>query len=208
MRAVNLLPRQAVSTRRLGWNTELTAGIAFTLVIVIALCGGFFVEKSHADSARQQLATAQAALDAANSQPSQATGLQPPAVLAQAQPWHLAIDTALATRVSWDVLLTQLEYVVPAKVGLSSVTFGSASDGSTTTATVALGGTAYSLPDVAVFIANLERLPKLSGVSLVSTAANTGSNVMTFQITAQVSLPTAPAPPVGPTGATSTGGSA
>ena len=214
MRAVNLLPR-ATSSRKIGWNSELAAGIAFTLLIAVVVLGGFILERSHAATARQRLAVAQTALDGARSQPSakQQAQLQIPAVVSQAPPWHLALDSALATRVSWDVLLSQLAYVLPPKVNLTSVTFGSAADstGATgaTSATIALGGSAFSLHDIAVFISTLSRVPKLSQVTLVSTAANTNSNVMTFQITAKAALPAAPVAPAGTAGtSTTTGGQA
>ena len=205
MRAVNLLPRETRS-KKLGWNSELTAGIVFTLLLVVALVGGFVVERSHAASERQRLATAQAALDRANSHLSEQARLKVPDVLSQAQPWHLALDSALSTRVSWDVLLAQLEYVVPARVGLTTVSFGSA-PGATgaTTATVSLGGNASSLHDVAVFLSTLAHVPTLSQVTLNSTAANTGgAKVFTFQITAQVILPAAVVAPSAD--ATTTGG--
>ena len=209
MRAVNLLPRET-SSKKLGWNSEHNAAIALTVVIAVALLGGCFVERAHASSARQQLAAAQAALDLATSQrPAEQTQLHVPDVLSQAQPWHLALDSALSTRVSWDVLLSQLEYVVPAKVGLTTVRFGSA-PGATgvTAATVSLGGSAFSLHDIATFLSTLAKVPTLSQVTLVSTAANVGSNAMTFQITAQVALPAAAVAPVAPTDTSTTGGTA
>ena len=209
MRAVNLLPLEA-NSKKLSWNSEHNAAVALTVVIAVALLGGFFVERSHAASARQQLATAQAALDLATSQrPAAQSRLQTPAVLSQTQPWHLALDSALSTRVSWDVLLSQLEFVVPDKVVLTSVSFGSA-PGATgvTTATVSVGGSAFSLHDVATFLSTLAKIPTLSQVNLVNTAASTGSNVLTFQITAQVTLPATAVAPATPTATTTTGGTA
>ena len=207
MRAVNLLPRDT-SSPKLGWNSELSAGIAVTALIAVALLGGFLVERSHAGTARQRLAAAQAALDRARSEPQSERGqLQAPDVLSQVQPWHMALDAALSTRVSWDVLLTQLEYVVPARVSLTTVSFGSASgDTGATTATLSLGGSAYSLHDVALLLSTLARVPRLTQVTLVSTAANTGSKVRTFQITAQVTLPATAVPPAAPADATATSG--
>ena len=208
MRAVNLLPRDT-SSPKVGWNSELAAAIAFTVLMAVAVFGGFFLERSHAVSARQELASAQAALDRVTNQ-QQSGGqsqLHAPDVLAQSQAWHLALDSALSTRVAWDVLLTQLEYVVPARVGLTAVSFGGASgDTGATNATVSIGGSAYSLHDVAVFLSTLAKVPRLSQVTLLSTAANTGSNIMTFQITAQVTLPATTVEPVADS--TTTGGSA
>lgn len=200
MRAVNLLPRATSSGRRkAGADRVLAVGIAITVLVAAALAGGFFLEKAHAATARQRLAAAQKALAAAQSRlPATQTPapaqLQTPVVLSQAEPWHLALDAALASRVSWDVLLSQLEYVVPARVVLTSVTLGGTAGA--TGGTVSLGGSAYSMHDIGVFLSTLAHVPKLSQVNLVSTAANTGAKkVVTFQITAQAAIPAAPAPP-------------
>src|SRR5690348_15929514 len=113
MRAVNLLPRET-SNKKLGIDRALVAGVAFTALVAALLAGSFFLEKAHAATQRQRLAAAQAALAQAQSQqptthsPAPAH-LQIPVVLSQQQPWHVALNAALATRVSWDVLLTQLE---------------------------------------------------------------------------------------------------
>jgi Tfp pilus assembly protein PilN len=210
MRAVNLLPRDT-SARKFEWNGELSAALGFTLIIVVAVIGGFLLAQSHASSAQQQLASAQAALEAAKNRPTaNQTRLQIPGVLSQAQPWHLALDTAISTRVAWDTLLTQLEYVVPAKVALTSVSFGAAGATATgaTSATVALGGTAFSLHDVGVFLATLAHVPKLTQVNLVSTTtdASTKKPTTTFSITAQVNLPAVATPPSTPTDTTTTTG--
>lgn len=213
MRAVNLLPRTTTS-RKFAWNSELAAGVGFTLIIIVALIGGFLFERSNASSAKQQLASAQAALAQAQRQPkAKQAKLQIPAVLSQAQPWHIALNSALSTRVSWDVLLSQLEYVVPAKVVLTNVTFGAAANGAgpssaagSTSASVQLGGTAYSLHDIGVFLSTLERVPKLTQVTLVNTATDKGTNTTTFQISAQVSLPAAAVAPAGAATTTTTAG--
>jgi Tfp pilus assembly protein PilN len=211
MRAVNLLPRQA-SNKKLGLDRTLVAGVAITVLVAAIMAGGFFLEKAHAATARQRLATAQAALAQAQSQqptshsPAPAQ-LQIPVVLTQQQPWHVALSSALSTRVSWDVLLTQLEYVVPDRVSITNVTLGAA--GATVSAssgTITLGGTAFSSQDVAVFLSTLARVPRLSDVTLVSSTANSGTSVMTFQITAQMSLPAALTAPVAPTDTTTTTG--
>ena len=195
MRAVNLLPARETGSRKHGFNIQLAAAIGLTVVVAVAVFGGFLFEKSHAGSAHKRLVAAQAALALAQSQ--QAAGnpmIQTPSVLAQEQPWHLALDSALSTRVSWDVLLTQLEYVTPARVSLTTVTFGS-TPGVTgaPTATLTVGGYAYNLHDVAVYLSTLSRVPRLAGVHLVSTAQNTARKpaVLTFTITSLVILPTA-----------------
>lgn len=210
MRAVNLLPRATGSSRTAGFDRVLAVGLALTVLVLAALGGGFYLEKTHAATERQRLAAAQAALASAQSRQPTTHSPAPahlpiPVVLSQQQPWHVALDAALATRVSWDVLLSQLEYVVPPKVILTTVTIGGAAGA--TGGTVALGGSAFSMHDIAVFLSTLARVPKLSQVTLVSSAANAGSNVRTFQITAQATLPAAvTAPAVTADTTTTTGG--
>jgi len=134
--------------------------------------------------------------------------LQIPVVLSQQEPWHVALGAALSTRVSWDVLLRQLEYVVPNRVSLTSVTVGGAgASAGAASGTVTLGGYAFTSDDVAVFLATLARVPKVSEVTLVSSTTNSRSTVQTFQITAQMALPAAvTAPPASEMTTTATPG--
>src|SRR5437016_11863633 len=128
MRAVNLLPRET-SSGQFGLDRTLFAAVALTVIVIAALGGGFFLEKGRASTERQRLLAAQAALAQAQSEQTKNTSpqakLQVPVVLSQQEPWHVALDSALASRVAWDVLLRQLEYAVPDKVSLSNVTIGS-----------------------------------------------------------------------------------
>jgi Tfp pilus assembly protein PilN len=209
MRSVNLLPRQT-STTNGGADRTLVVGVALTVLMAALLAGGFFLEQSNAASARQRLAAAQAALALAQTpQPSTSSSgparLQVPAVLSQEEPWHVALDAAMSTRVAWDTFLRQLEYAVPDKVTLTSVTLGGT--GGTASGAIALDGSAFSSDEVAVFLSTLARLPKVSQVVLVSNSVNTGSPVQNFSITAQLSLPAAlTAPPATDTTATTTTG--
>jgi Tfp pilus assembly protein PilN len=212
MRAINLLPRETNSPK-LGFEHTILVGMAFTLVVAVAVAGGFYIEKAQAATERQRLAVAQAALSQAQSQKPSANApvlLQVPAVLSQEQPWHVALHTALTSRVAWDVLLRQLEYVVPDKISLTSVTLGGA--GATPGAaggTITLGGSAFSSADIATFLSTLARVPKLSQVTLLTSSTSKGKgkgtrSVTTFQITAQMTVPAPPAPPAAPGTDTST----
>jgi Tfp pilus assembly protein PilN len=212
MRAVNLLPRDT-GNQSLGADRTLIVGIAVTVFVVVILGGAYFLAQSNAASARQRLAAAQAALAQAESQASSAQSpgpaqLQVPVVLSQQQPWHVALNAALSTRVAWDVLLQQLEYAVPNKISLTSVTLGGAgASAGATSGTITLAGSAFSADDVAVFISTLERLPHVSQVNLVSNTGASGSKVQTFSITAQMTLPAAlTAPPPATDTTTTTGG--
>jgi Tfp pilus assembly protein PilN len=209
MRAVNLLPRQATSRSKLALDRTLIAAVAITVLVAAALIGGFFLEKAHASTEKQQLAAAQAALARAlSSEPTKnnpaPAQLQIPVVLSQQEPWHLALDSALSTRVAWDVLLRQLEYVVPDNVRLSSVTLGSASGA--VGGSITLGGTAFSEGDIANFIATLARVRNVTQVTLMSSAVNVGTNVVTFQVSAQLTLPAAAVASATASPTTTTGG--
>ena len=215
MRAVNLLPRQTSKT--VGLDRTLVVGVSLTVLVAVILAGGFFLEQANAASARQRLAAAQAALAQAQTQQptthsSGPAKLPVPVVLSQQEPWHVALDAALSTRIAWDTLLRQLEYAVPDRVTLTSVTLGGAgaTAGSAASGAITLGGNAFSSDDVAVFLATLARLPKVSQVTLVSNATNAGSTIQNFQITAQMSLPAAltTPPATGTTATTTTGASA
>jgi Tfp pilus assembly protein PilN len=202
MRAVNLLPRET-SGRQFKIDRALVAAVAFTVVVVAALAGGFALEKAHASTERQRLAAVQAALAKAESQQptthSPTAKLQVPVVLSQQQPWHVALAAALASRVAWDTLLSQLEYAVPDRVSLTNVAIGSAgSTAGAASGTVTIGGNAFSTKDVADFLATLARIPHLTQVTLVSSTANPGTSTIIFQISAQLALPA-------PAGAPATG---
>jgi Tfp pilus assembly protein PilN len=82
------------------------------------------------------------------------------------------------------------------------VTLGS---GTSASGTITLGGNAFSSNDIANFLATLARVPKVSQVSLASSTSSAGSNVVNFQVTAQLTLPAPVAAPA--TDTTTTTGS-
>jgi Tfp pilus assembly protein PilN len=210
MRAVNLLPRQT-SARKLAVDRTLVVAVALTVLVATAVVGGFFLEKAQAATERQRMVTAQAALAKAQSQQPSSHSPAParltvPVVLSQEQPWHLALDAAISSRVAWDTLLRQLEYVVPSNITLTTVTLGSSGGGTTPAGgLISLGGSAFSSKDLAVFLATLARVPNVTQVALVSSTTASGSKFLTFQITAQMTLP-APPPAPGTSTTTTTGG--
>lgn len=210
MRAVNLLPRET-NSKSLGVDRALVVGIALTVLVTALLAGGFFLEKANAASARQRLADAQAALaQAQTQQPSTPSSGRPrlaiPVVLSQQEPWHVALDTALSTRVAWDTFLRQLEFAVPDRVTLTAITLGGAGAAADApSGAITIGGSSFSSDDVAVFLSTLARLPKVSQVTLVSNATNAGSKIQNFSVTAQLTLPAAlTTPPATDTTSTTT----
>lgn len=220
MRAVNLLPGES-SGGNFSLDRLLIGAIALTVIVIAAVGGGYFLEKSHATTAQQQLAQARAELARAQAQaaahPATAK-LQVPAVLSQEQPWHLALNTAISTRMPWDVFLAELEYVTPSRVVLTTLsvgssgsnnsfgdtsTFGDTSGAPTTTLTI--GGSAFNQHDLAVFMSTLARVPRVSDVSITSTGVD-DTGIVTFQISAHVSLPVGITPPAPVTDTTTTTG--
>ena len=103
MRAVNLLPRQD-EQRKLGVDRALVAAVAVTVVVAAPSPAASSSRRRTPRTAQQRLAAAQAALARAQSQqptdgsPAPAQ-LQIPVVLSQEEPWHVALDSALSTRV-------------------------------------------------------------------------------------------------------------
>lgn len=213
MRAVNLLPRET-GQKSVGFDRTVAIGVAVTVFIAAILAGGFFLERADAASARQRLADVQAALTVAQTQQSSTSSsgqarLQVPVVLSQQDPWHVALDSAISTRVAWDAFLRQLEYAVPDRITLASITVGGASGAGSASGAIAITGNAFSADEVAAFLSTLARLPKVSQVTLVSNITNSGSPVQNFSITAQLALPTAlTAPPATDTTSTTTTGAA
>jgi Tfp pilus assembly protein PilN len=212
VRAVNLLPRE--TTELDGSDRVLLVAVAFTVLVLAILAGAFFLQKANASSERQRLAVVQAELAKAQSEqpimPSRAPAqLQIPVVLSQEQPWHVALSSALSTRVAWDVFLKQLEYVVPDKITITNVTLGSAGAAAgAASGTITIGGNSFSADDLATFLSTLGRVPNVSNVILVNSSANnSGKSVTTFQISAQMALPAPATPPTTDT-TTTTGGQA
>src|SRR5438067_778588 len=129
MRAVNLLPHQTQAGRGFaaGVNPVVAGGAALTVVVAIALGGGFVLEHRNASSAERQLDAVRAQLAQATAKQSTHAGttlVPTPAVVGQIASWKTAVDTALSSRVAYDVVQAQLGRIVPANVALLSVTLG------------------------------------------------------------------------------------
>jgi Tfp pilus assembly protein PilN len=212
VKAVNLLPRETRSSRR-GRSVDplLVGGVALTVVVVAAVGAGFVLTHSRASSEQNKLAAARAelaVLTAAARQPSGGTTptLPTPAVTQQLGPWQAALATALQTRIPLDGILSQLARVVPANVTVTTVNLGGATSGSSSstsgtppasapagsTASLQLGGTAFSEDGVAQLLSRLALVPGLSNVVLASSTADPKTGRVTFQVSAQVSTPAIP----------------
>jgi Tfp pilus assembly protein PilN len=210
MKAVNLLPRETRSSRSssLRFDPLAIGGMAITAVVVAAIGGGFALAHSHASSEQQRLSAARSELAQLKAEETQSGAvstpiLPTPAVTGQAGTWKSALDSALAGRLAWDGVLSQIGRVTPPNVTFTNVTLGAAAASTATTTasagTLSLSGSAFSHDAVAELLARLQLVPGLANVTLTSSTADPTSGVVTFVIAADASAPatSVAAPPTG-----------
>jgi len=203
MRAVNLLPREAVRERRgIPSVVPLAAAIAVPVIAVSLVLVGY-------SSAHSAVTVERGQLDALRAQGAVVGPVVAPAVvsssaeLATQRTQRLAaLQDALGKRVAWDVTLNDIARVLPATVWLSGMTLASptpadvappappaASTTTTTTTTTTtpapapaapptptgftMSGFAYTEDDVALLLQRLQLLPSLKEVTLDSSAEAT-----------------------------------
>jgi Tfp pilus assembly protein PilN len=200
MKAVNLLPRETRSSRSssLRFDPLAIGGMAITAVVVAAIGAGFALAHSHASSEQQRLSAARSELAQLKAEETQSGAvstpiLPTPAVTGQAGTWKSALDSALAGRLAWDDVLSQIGRVTPANVTFTNVTLGAAATTTATTTASAgaltLSGTAFSQDAVAQLLARLQLVPGLAGVTLTSSTGDPKSGVVTFVIAADAPAP-------------------
>ncbi|HWB21726.1 MAG TPA: PilN domain-containing protein [Gaiellaceae bacterium] len=210
MRAVNLLPREAVrEPRKIPSAVPLVCSLAVPVVAISLVIVGY--SGVHADLAvkRAQLAALQAS--AATAAPAvSAEAITAESGLVSERTQRLAaLQAALGKEVPWDVTLRDVARVIPAGVWLSSLNASSpapadvvpapdpAPAGSTTPAAPApapapapssssgaaftMGGFAYTNEDVALLLRRLQLLPALGDVTLVSTTQTTTNDKTVVQ---------------------------
>ena len=173
MRAVNLLPRDDASQgRRLPPPPVLTACIG--VVVMTAVLAVMFLSASGKVAEQQRaLQDAQATYNAlpAPAAPSAAQTALPALRTTRVT----ALASALGQRVAWDRLLREVSQVVPSDVWLltlnaQSPALGAAAAAATTPGTVTqtftVTGCTYSQDSVARFLARLDVVPDLTGMTL------------------------------------------
>lgn len=221
MKAVNLLPREAVKERKpllAPQNAPVLAGAGLGVVVAGALALGFLHESGAVSSAQSKLRDVQTQL-ANTPKPAQpsAQPVNPNAALAGQQSARLAaVTTALGARLGWDRILREFAQVLPDDVWLSSLSLQAptgAAGGTTPSTDVTISGSTYSHDSVARLLERLALIPELSNVTLqsdssssqpTSSASSGGPALVTFTIAASVKLPagatslTAPPPPPAP----------
>lgn len=202
MRAVNLLPRQAVEQKRERPNgVALAAGIAGAAVLLV-LVAGFLLANRSVDRQRQALADARAVLAAT---PAKKMSAQTQAfratVLSQREQRSLALAAAIGKRVAWDRILRRVALVMPDDVWLQSlagsVPLDSALPVTATTTPSALPATptaltiqgyTYSQDGVARLLERLEVVPDLKNVQLQTSQSQQIGNqtVISFTIVSDI----------------------
>jgi Tfp pilus assembly protein PilN len=215
MRAVNLLPKDASGGRSLltAKNAPMLAGVGVGLVCAVGLSAGYLSTSSKLSDANLGLADAQAQLDALP-KPKPVAAPAAPQLAAAKTARVAAVSSALAGRVMWDRLLSELSQVLPGDVWLTSLdltapeTGADAATATTTTTGVSgfdLKGTTYSHDSVARFLSRLALVPELADVELLNSTRAQDGRTVTFEMKANLKAsPSAPAPAVIPPPTTTT----
>jgi Tfp pilus assembly protein PilN len=204
MRAVNLLPRQHVETRRETRNPVVLVAAIGGAAVVLALAAGVLLANRSVDRNRQSLASARAVLAVTPAHHISAqTNAFRTAVLNQREERSLALASAIGKRVAWDRILRRFALVLPNDVWLTSLTgnvpldsAGTGTDVPTTTPSalppaatdLTISGYTYSQAGVARLLERLAVIPDLKNVQLQQsqTAQVGGQNVVSFTIVSDI----------------------
>jgi Tfp pilus assembly protein PilN len=212
MRAVNLLPREAIrEPRKIPSTLPLVAALTVPLVAGALVIIGYSGAHSALAVKRAQLAALRAHAAPVATAVSPATVSAAAGLVDQRTQRLAALRLALGKQLPWDVTLRDVARVLPADVWLTSLgaTSPSPADAVTAPAPVAsttttpappaqpsssgagftMGGYAFTEDDVALLLRRLQLLPSLGNVTLVSTTSQTetGSKpLVQFQLTAVI----------------------
>jgi Tfp pilus assembly protein PilN len=206
MRAVNLLPRQAVEQRSVVQTKNpvvLVAAIGGAAV-VLALVAGVLLANRSVNRQRQALSTARAVLAVTPAhRVSAQTNAFRSAVLSQREQRSLALAAAIGKRVAWDRILRRMALVLPDDVWLTSLVGNTPLASPTPTGAPAtptpaalpaaptaltLQGFTYSQAGVARLLSRLEVLPDLQNVQLQNSQTSQvgGQDVISFTIVSDI----------------------
>ena len=208
MRAVNLLPRDDSSNGSKVPPLPILLACIGTVLVAALTAVMFLSASSNVASKRRALAELQRQYAAIPAPPTPPPGVAQ--LPQQRQTRVTALSTALGQRVAWDRLLREVSQVVPSDVWLvtlnalaPSLAPASAAATSATQGFSVMGCT-YSQDSVARFLARLQVVPDLTGMTLgKSSAGDAGSGAGggstscpqgMFTFTLQGSVRTAAAP--------------
>jgi Tfp pilus assembly protein PilN len=175
MRAVNLLPRDEVGQGRKVPPLPVLVGCVGAVVVAALLAVLFLSASSGVAGKRSALEALQAQADAIPAPPA------PSPVIAQLPQERQTRVTALATvlgqRVVWDRLLREVSEVVPSDVWLLTLnalapSLAPAGGAPSAQSGFAVTGCTYSQESVARFLARLQVVPDLSGMTLSNSTAS------------------------------------
>ena len=231
MRAINLLPRDAVARKSFkDEDPAVVIGSALGAVVILALGAGFLNvhskvanEQTKLDAARTQLAgmsNQHVHIPKTPKPVKQVTIVPVPAVTQEEQPRLDALSSAMSQRISWDRVLREFSQVLPSDVSVTTLQLnapvapGAAVAAAGSGVGLTVSGNAYSHDGVARFLSRLELIPDLSDVTLASSTADATSGSVQFNITASIKGAVAPptttpppaAAPPATTNTTTTGG--
>jgi len=200
MRAVNLLPRQQVESKRENPNTVVLVAAIGGATVLLALVGGFLLANRSVDRQRQDLASARAVLAKTPAHHlSEETQAFRKNVLSKREERSLALAAAISHRVAWDRILRRFALVMPDDVWLTNLTGNVPLTPTTAVATtpsvlpptateLTISGYTYSQDSVARLLERLSVVPDLTNVQL-STSSWTqlaGRNVYAFTIISDI----------------------
>jgi Tfp pilus assembly protein PilN len=200
MRAVNLLPRQQVESKRENPNTVVLVAAIGGAAVLLALVGGFLLANRSVDRQRQDLASARAVL--ANTPAhhlSEKTQAFRKNVLSKREERSLALAAAISHRVAWDRILRRFALVLPDDVWLISLTGNVPLEPTAAVTTtpsalpptateLTISGYTYSQDSVARLMERLSVVPDLTNVQLQTSSWTklAGRNVDSFTIISDI----------------------
>lgn len=202
MRAVNLLPKDDVRTRRGLPSAWVVFSAAAPLLAGSLVYLGYSVEHAPVVDKRVELGAIQSRITALSASGKRASGQA--GLVSERSQRQAALVDALAKDVAWDVTLGDLARVIPTDVWLTTLNVQSPTPAGTVATVGAapnptgftLAGYAHSSDAVAHLLARLQLLPMLSDVTLGGTTSSTSSSgkaILQFQLEAVMqAIPNAP----------------
>jgi Tfp pilus assembly protein PilN len=175
MRAVNLLPRNETGQGRKVPPVPVLVACGGAVVVTAVLALMFLSASSNVAKQRQALRDAQATYASIPAPPPKSPLVTE--LPQERQTRVTALSAALGQRVAWDRLLREVSQIVPSDVWLSTLT-AAAPAVTPPAAPGAIGqefiitGCTYSQPSVARFLARLDVVPDLQGISLTSSVSD------------------------------------
>jgi Tfp pilus assembly protein PilN len=192
MRAVNLLPKNAYAPKQRLPHAKVVLAATTPVLAGALVFLGYSFAHAHLVDKQSQLGDIQSQVAALG--PSQQEVADASQVTSLRGSREAALQSVLASRLAWDVLLPQVAAVTPPGTWFTSLTAQAPTAGaSTSTSSTTTSGTGLSLSGyapsqeaVAQLLERLALVPGVSGVTLGSSLATTlgASKVVQFDVSA------------------------